>query len=224
MVEMIPVENKSEDPYLQKQYITKRDKEIYDYFRNFLYLNGYVPKKSEVCKYFDINTDSLIRSYVSLTVAGLFIYELGGKEEPRLTEFMAGMCRVPFKGEVSKGGINLTKETMTNFYDLVNTPDFITYRLMFDLKLPYYKVGDYLILSKSRDYDNDVVLLCYRGDKPMICRYHRRTHDCILLDYGTGETIRETELTTIGEIVGSIRMELPYEKLFLKSRVKVTDE
>lgn len=224
MVEKIPVENKSNDPYLTKDYITRKDKEVYDYFRNFLYLNGHAPRKTDVCKYFDMQSDSLVRAYISLTAAGLMIFELGGKEEPRLTEFMAGMCRVPFKGEVSDGGINLTNESLVNFYDLVNTSDFVTYRLMFDLKLPYYKVGDYLILSKSRNYENDVVLLCYRDSKPAICRYYRRTHDCILIDYGSGETLRETELTIIGEIVGSIRMELPFEKLFLKSRIKVLEE
>lgn len=219
----IPVENNSTNPYFQKQYITKRDKSIYDFFRNYTYLNGYSPSKKEVAAYFGTTEILVSISYSSLVQAGLLLHEPTSRAEPRLPDYASGMCRVQFKGEVTKNGIKPTKESLVNFYDLINSVYFVAYRLMVDLTIPYYKVGDYLIVSTASEYKDDVVLLCLDDDRPMICRYNRRTHDCLLTNYVDGSELRTHELTIVGEIVGSIRCELPIEKMYLRNRIQVIE-
>lgn len=222
--ERIPIENKSKNIYYQKQYITLRDKNIYDYFRNYTYLNGVSPKRKDVAAYFGVGQASIAVAYASLVEAGLLLHNTTTLEDPRLPDYSGGMCRVPFKGEIKPTGIKKTKETLVNFYDLVNTVNFSTYRIMIDLKIPYYKLGDYLIISTSDEYADDIVVLCIDNDKPMVCRYRRRTHDCVLTNYVDGLELVVNDLTIVGEIVGSIRCELPIEKMYLRNRIQVIDE
>lgn len=220
----VPVENNSKSPYYQKQYITKKDKAVYDFFRNCTYLNGTPPSKQDVAKYFGVGTNAITLSYNNLVQAGLLLHDpTSSTAEPRLPDYAAGMCRVQFKGELTRTGIKPTKESLVNFYDLINTANFATYRIMIDMQIPYYKVGDYLIVSTASEYKDDVVLLCMDETYPMICRYHRRTHDCLLTNYVDGAELRVSELVIIGEIVGSIRCELPIEKMYLRNRVQVLE-
>jgi len=219
--ELIEVPTANKSAFRNKNYITISQKNTFDYYRNFLYLNGYPPKIAEVGKFFGKSPGEIKYHYIQLSLAGLLQFDPENEKEPTLTDFTAGMCRVPFKGEITTSDISKTRESLVNFFDLINTPDFFAYRIMADMKFPYYKIGDYIIVCHNTKYADNANLLFLYEDKPLIGRWVRRAHDAIVTNFADGKEIVTNEINIIGEIVGSIRMEIPIEKMFLKGRIKI---
>lgn len=217
------VVNKTNNELTPSTQITYTQKRLYDFLRNYAYLNGEMAGSGEVNRFLGERHKAGFQSdMVALELAGLVIRDMDTNKWV-LAGFTAGLCRVPFLGELHTGGVLQTTEKVCNFFDLVNTPYYNCYRVMRDFKYKDCKLGDYIIVSTDTTVPDESVVLFVVPETglPNIGRYSTRTHGCLVLDHTTLLYKHYPTIQILGEVVGVIRLETPIDRVFTKSRIKV---
>lgn len=196
--------------------LTKRQKQILDYLRDFIEKNGYAPSLIEISKHFNLNSISTIHKHlIHLEEKGLIrrhwnraraIEVVSSQPNPEARD-------VPLAGLISAG--QPIEAVRAN--ELVAVPeDMIGHRDVYVLKVKgesmvdeQVREGDYVVVeSRAEARNGEMVVALLDGENATLKKYYREKEEIRLQPaHPTMKPIyvKENELKIQGVVIGLLR-------------------
>ena len=196
--------------------LTKRQKQILDYLRDFIEKNGYAPSLIEISKHFNLNSISTIHKHlIHLEEKGLIRRHWN---RARAIELVSSQPNpeardVPLAGLISAG--QPIEAVRAN--ELVAVPeDMIGHRDVYVLKVKgesrvdeQVREGDYVVVeSRSEARNGEMVVALLDGENATLKKYYREKEEIRLQPaHPTMKPIyvKENELKIQGVVIGLLR-------------------
>jgi len=164
--------------------LTKRQKEILDFIRNFLEENGYAPSFREIAYYFELSSVSTVSEYISiLEDKGYLTKEAMEARSIQLTPaFASGIdtFEIPLSGVIDAG--KPIEAIRTN--ETIDIPKDMMGRRTFALRVRGESMiddgilnGDYVIIEQSQNPRNgDIVVALIDNENATLKRYYNESN------------------------------------------------
>ena len=160
--------------------LTRRQKEILDYIRNFIDENGYAPSYREIAYYFELSSTGTIAEYIGiLQEKGYLTKEDMDARSIQLTPtFASGLdvCNIPLEGMIDAG--KPIEAIRTN--ETIDIPKDMMGRKTFALRVRGESMvedgildGDYVIIEQSSSArDGDIVVALVDNENATLKRFY----------------------------------------------------
>ncbi len=160
--------------------LTRRQKEILDYIRNFIDENGYAPSYREIAYYFELSSTGTIAEYIGiLQEKGYLTKEDMDARSIQLTPtFASGLdiCMIPLEGMIDAG--KPIEAIRTN--ETIDIPKDMMGQKTFALRVRGESMvedgildGDYVIIEQSSSArDGDIVVALVDNENATLKRFY----------------------------------------------------
>lgn len=164
--------------------LTKRQKEILDFIRNFIEENGYAPSFREIAYYFELSSVSTVAEYISiLEEKGYLTKEAMEARSIQLTPaFASGIdtFEIPLSGVIDAG--KPIEAIRTN--ETIDIPKDMMGRRTFALRVRGQSMiddgildGDYVIIEQSQNLHNgEIVVALIDNENATLKRYYNESN------------------------------------------------
>jgi repressor LexA len=197
--------------------LTKRQKEIFDFIGKYAAKTGYPPTVREIGKAVGLHSSSTVHAHLAnLEKIGLLRRD---PSKPRAIELLFDKAKrtirpesgLPLVGHVAAGEPILAEE---NVEEYIEVPDVIggedgDYILnvrgdsMVDAGI---LGGDYVVVRPAADAANGEIVVALIGEEATVKRFFREDdHIRLQPENASMESIRTTEATVLGKVVGVFR-------------------
>jgi len=200
-------------------FLTKKQKGIYDYLKEYINDNGYAPSIKEICDYFGTKSIATMhKQLITLENKGLIRRTPKMKRAIELVESEEkapdnDFIEVPVMGIVTEGAPIETSRMIEYFrlptqicnerrvYMLEVKGDFYTGELIGD--------SDYVVIESTTKFDNDQIILISFDKKNVTMRRITKRNGKLILHPSNPEIeqkiVDESEIRILGVVVGVIR-------------------
>ena len=196
--------------------LTKRQKEIFDFIRNYASKTGYPPTVREIGKAVGLHSSSTVHAHLAnLEKVGLLRRD---PSKPRAIELLVGRAKravkassVPVVGEVAAGEPVLAEENIEEYLELPSViggdeGDFILQVKGDSMKDAGILEGDYVVVQQADSARNGEIVVALLEDEATVKRYFREK-DRVRLQPANKEfkPIRTRDAKVLGRVVGVFR-------------------
>lgn len=194
-----------------KQALTRRQRDIYDFLRDKIINRGYGPTVREIGLQFGIRSPNGVMCHLkALEKKGLITRESHMSRAIQLNNPPQPKTSMPLAGMIAAGQplLALQQEERVDFSGLFNSNDHYCLRVKGDSMIEdHIAEGDYVIVRKQSDCrDGDIVVARIDGDEATLKRYYKETHRVRLEPANKGmKPIFSNKVALEGIVVGVIR-------------------
>lgn len=194
-----------------KQALTRRQRDIYDFLRDKIINRGYGPTVREIGLQFGIRSPNGVMCHLkALEKKGLITRESHMSRAIQLNNPPQPKTSMPLAGMIAAGQplLALQQEERVDFSGLFNSSDHFCLRVKGDSMIEdHIAEGDYVIVRKQADCrDGDIVVARIDGDEATLKRYYKETHRVRLEPANKGmKPIFSNKVALEGIVVGVIR-------------------
>jgi repressor LexA len=196
--------------------LTKRQKEIFDFIRNYASKTGYPPTVREIGKAVGLHSSSTVHAHLAnLEKVGLLRRD---PTKPRAIELLVGRAKravqassVPVVGEVAAGEPVLAEENIEEYLELPSViggdeGDFILQVKGDSMKDAGIIDGDFVVVQQSSSARNGQIVVALLEDEATVKRFFREK-DRVRLQPANKEykPIRTRDAQVVGRVVGVFR-------------------
>lgn len=194
------------------EYLTKRQKEVLDYVRDFIAEHGYAPSYREIANYFEFSSVATVAEHIhSLKSKGYLDNEENMARSIQLTPaFEAFAYSIPLMGAIAAGRPIEAIRTQ----ETIDIPRDMMAKSVFALKVRGDSMeedgildGDYVIIEKTDSpRDGDIVVALIDNDSATLKRFYKEKN-CIRLEPRNSKynPIRTNKAMIQGKVKGVIR-------------------
>lgn len=194
-----------------KQSLTRRQRDIYDFLRDKIVNRGYGPTVREIGLQFGIRSPNGVMCHLkALEKKGLITREAHMSRAIQLNNPPQPKTSMPLAGMIAAGQplLALQQEERVDFSGLFNSSDHFCLRVKGESMIEdHIAEGDYVIVRKQSDCrDGDIVVARIDGDEATLKRYYKETHRVRLEPANRGmKPIFSNKVALEGVVVGVIR-------------------
>jgi repressor LexA len=196
--------------------LTKRQKEIFYFIRNYASKTGYPPTVREIGKAVGLHSSSTVHAHLAnLEKVGLLRRD---PTKPRAIELLVGRAKravqassVPVVGEVAAGEPVLAEENIEEYLELPSViggdeGDFILQVKGDSMKDAGIIDGDFVVVQQSSSARNGQIVVALLEDEATVKRFFREK-DRVRLQPANKEykPIRTRDAQVVGRVVGVFR-------------------
>jgi repressor LexA len=196
--------------------LTKRQKEIFDFIRNYASKTGYPPTVREIGKAVGLHSSSTVHAHLAnLEKVGLLRRD---PTKPRAIELLVGRAKravqassVPVVGEVAAGEPVLAEENIEEYLELPSViggdeGDFILQVKGDSMKDAGIIDGDFVVVQQSSSARNGQIVVALLEDEATVKRFFREK-DRVRLQPANKDykPIRTRDAQVVGRVVGVFR-------------------
>jgi repressor LexA len=196
--------------------LTKRQKEIFDFIRNYASKTGYPPTVREIGKAVGLHSSSTVHAHLAnLEKVGLLRRD---PTKPRAIELLVGRAKravkassVPVVGQVAAGEPVLAEENIEEYLELPSViggdeGDFILQVKGDSMKDAGILDGDYVVVQQADSARNGEIVVALIEDEATVKRYFREK-DRVRLQPANKDfkPIRTRDAKVLGRVVGVFR-------------------
>jgi repressor LexA len=196
--------------------LTKRQKEIFDFIRNYASKTGYPPTVREIGKAVGLHSSSTVHAHLAnLEKVGLLRRD---PTKPRAIELLVGRAKravkassVPVVGQVAAGEPVLAEENIEEYLELPSViggdeGDFILQVKGDSMKDAGILDGDYVVVQEANSARSGEIVVALIEDEATVKRYFREK-DRVRLQPANKDfkPIRTRDAKVLGRVVGVFR-------------------
>jgi repressor LexA len=196
--------------------LTKRQKEIFDFIRNYASKTGYPPTVREIGKAVGLHSSSTVHAHLAnLEKVGLLRRD---PTKPRAIELLVGRAKravkassVPVVGQVAAGEPVLAEENIEEYLELPSViggdeGDFILQVKGDSMKDAGIIDGDYVVVQQANSARNGEIVVALIEDEATVKRFFREK-DRVRLQPANKDfkPIRTRDAKVLGRVVGVFR-------------------
>jgi repressor LexA len=196
--------------------LTKRQKEIFDFIRNYASKTGYPPTVREIGKAVGLHSSSTVHAHLAnLEKVGLLRRD---PTKPRAIELLVGRAKravqassVPVVGEVAAGEPVLAEENIEEYLELPSViggdeGDFILQVKGDSMKDAGIIEGDFVVVQQASSARNGQIVVALIDDEATVKRFFREK-DRVRLQPANKDfkPIRTRDAQVVGRVVGVFR-------------------
>jgi repressor LexA len=196
--------------------LTKRQKEIFDFIRNYASKTGYPPTVREIGKAVGLHSSSTVHAHLAnLEKVGLLRRD---PTKPRAIELLVGRAKravkassVPVVGQVAAGEPVLAEENIEEYLELPSVlggdeSDFILQVKGDSMKDAGILDRDYVVVQEADSARNGEIVVALIEDEATVKRYFREK-DRVRLQPANKDfkPIRTRDAKVLGRVVGVFR-------------------
>jgi repressor LexA len=196
--------------------LTKRQKEIFDFIRQYASKTGYPPTVREIGKAVGLHSSSTVHAHLAnLEKVGLLRRD---PTKPRAIELLVGRAKramkassVPVVGEVAAGEPVLAEENIEDYLELPaviggDEGDFILQVKGDSMKDAGILDGDYVVVQQANSARNGEIVVALIEDEATVKRFFREK-DRVRLQPANKDfkAIRTRDANVVGRVVGVFR-------------------
>jgi repressor LexA len=197
--------------------LTKKQKLVLEYIKNFIKEHGHAPSYEEVAKGLGLSAPSTIHVHVeNLKLKGYLTKKWNANRSidlPVSDDFQVGAVEVPLAGRIAAGfPIEAVedRETISIPVDLLGRNETFVLRVTGDsMRDDHVLDGDYVIVDKRDSaIDGDMVVALIRGSEATLKRFHRDRNLIRLEPANPSFPIQvydDKDVTVQGVVVGILR-------------------
>ena len=200
-----------------KSDLTKRQKEIFEFIRNYANKHGYPPTVREIGKAVGLTSSSTVHAHLAnLEKIGLLRRD---PTKPRAIEVMIDKARkaisggpgLPLVGQVAAGSPILAEENIEEYVDVPGAiggddSDYVLRVKGDSMQEAGILEGDYVVVRASEEADDGEIVVALLGEEATVKRFFREK-DRIRLEPENKayKPIRTTDAQLLGRVVGVFR-------------------
>ena len=196
--------------------LTKRQKEIFDFIRNYASKTGYPPTVREIGKAVGLHSSSTVHAHLAnLEKVGLLRRD---PTKPRAIELLVGRAKravqastVPVVGQVAAGEPVLAEENIEEYLELPSViggdeGDFILQVKGDSMKDAGILDGDFVVVQQANSARNGQIVVALIEDEATVKRFFREK-DRVRLQPANKDfkPIRTRDAEVVGRVVGVFR-------------------
>jgi repressor LexA len=196
--------------------LTKRQKEIFDFIRNYASKTGYPPTVREIGKAVGLHSSSTVHAHLAnLEKVGLLRRD---PTKPRAIELLVGRAKravkassVPVVGQVAAGEPVLAEENIEEYLELPSViggdeGDFILQVKGDSMKDAGILDGDYVVVQEANSARSGEIVVALIEDEATVKRFFREK-DRVRLQPANKDfkPIRTRDAKVLGRVVGVFR-------------------
>lgn len=204
-----------------KELLTARQKDVFDYMRNYISENGYAPSVREVCDALNLKSTSTAHAHLSQLERKGYIFRNNAR--PRTTTILHGqdprdercserMIRVPVVGNVAAGvpitAVENIEEYVTLPHSMLGEEDVFILNVKGDSMIDAGILDrDRIIARKQENAQNGDIVVAMMDEEATVKRFFRE-EDSIRLqpENENYEPIYSKEIDVLGKVIGVLRM------------------
>ncbi|NOX67533.1 MAG: transcriptional repressor LexA [Chlorobi bacterium] len=206
-----------------KKTLTDRQKEIYNFIKNFIELNGYPPTYREIGFEFDISSTFGVKRHIDALIKKGFlnIAENSSRtlsiNEPdsNSTAQISDTVEIPIVGRVAAGQPILAEENVEGTFSihksLINgKSDCFALRVKGDsmINAGIFE-GDVVIVNPQKDANNGEIIVALLGNEATLKRFERRNNKIALVPendkYDKIRIKKDDDFSIVGKALGVFR-------------------
>ncbi len=201
--------------------LTQRQKDVFDYMKEYISKNGYAPSVREVCDALNLKSTSTAHAHLTQLEKKGYIFRNNAK--PRTTKILYGtdpredgsserMIAVPVVGNVAAGvpitAVENIEEYITLPFSLLGSEDVFILNVKGDSMTDAgIKDMDRIIAKKQKTADNGDIVVAMMDDEATVKRFFAEKDRIRLQPENENyEPIYAKELDILGKVIGVLRM------------------
>jgi repressor LexA len=198
--------------------LTKRQKEIFDFIRNYASKTGYPPTVREIGKAVVLHSSSTVHAHLAnLEKVGLLRRD---PSKPRAIELLLDKAKktilpegsgLPLVGHVAAGTPILAEENIEEYIEIPDViggeeGDYVLRVRGESMVEAGIFEGDYVIVRPAEDATDGEIVVALIGDEATVKRFFRESdHIRLQPENETMEPIRSAEVSVLGRVIGVVR-------------------
>ena len=201
--------------------LTQRQKDVFDYMKDYISKNGYAPSVREVCDELNLKSTSTAHAHLSQLEKKGYIFRNNAK--PRTTKILYGadpreegsserMVSIPVVGNVAAGvpitAVENIEEYITLPFSLLGSEDVFILNVKGDSMTDAGILDkDRIIAKKQKTADNGDIVVAMMDEEATVKRFFAEKDRVRLQPENANyEPIYAKELDILGKVIGVLRM------------------